>query len=140
MNITTMTEDIHVHCITASSFPDGVQEAHKALRSLLNDKIHYQYFGLSWPDRNDGLIYKAAAEESQEGELAKHSLEKMVILKGSYLFIDLVDFMKDLTAFGRTFQELIHDDRVDPNGFCIEWYLNENLCRCMVKTIDYENK
>ncbi|WP_069658469.1 hypothetical protein [Arcticibacter eurypsychrophilus] len=140
MNITQLSEDIQVHCIKASSFPDGIQQAHETLHRLLHDDIHHNYFGLSWPDLDGSIIYKAAAEEAKEGELAKHSLETKTILKGGYLYIDIPDFMKDIPAIGTAFQELIQDERVANDQFCIEWYLNQNLCRCMIKTNEYENK
>ncbi|EOR93350.1 hypothetical protein ADIARSV_3429 [Arcticibacter svalbardensis MN12-7] len=107
---------------------------------MLPNDIHRNYFGLSWPDQDGSIIYKAAAEEVQKGELAKHSLETKTISKGEYLYIDIPDFMKDIPAIGTAFQTLIHDERIAANGFCIEWYLNQNLCRCMVKTKEYENK
>ena len=134
MNLTQLTEDIQVHCITASSFPGGVRQAHETLHRLLPADSHRNYFGLSWPDRHGSIIYKAAAEKLKEGELAKHSLEAKTITKGDYLYIDIPDFMKDIPAIGTAFQNLIHDERIADDGFCIEWYLNENVCRCMVKT------
>ena len=133
MEKTTLKEDILVYCVTADSFPNGVKKAHDTLHALMSPEAHPHYFGLSWPDNNGSLIYKAAAEALHENELSGHSLETMVIVKGDYLYADLEDFMKDTSVFGKTFQQLIHDDRIAPDAFCIEWYLNENLCRCMVR-------
>jgi hypothetical protein len=66
------------------------------------------------------------------GELSGKNLEEQVIRKGKYLYIDVQDFMKNIPSIGEAFQQLIHDKRTDPQGFCLEWYLNSNTCRCMV--------
>ena len=131
--ITIVNEDILVYCVTATSFPDGVLQAHQALHALVPFNTERKYFGLSWPDKNGDIIYKAAAQELNEGELSGHQLETKTIIKGEYLYIDVPDYMKDIPAIGAAFQQLIHDDRIAPDGFCIEWYLTQTLCRCMVK-------
>jgi len=66
--------------------------------------------------------------------LSDRSLELFIIPKGNYIYKDVPDFMKNIPQIGAVFQELIADPGIDPNGFCLEWYLNENDCRCMVKT------
>lgn len=133
MESMTLSEDILVHCITAGSFPDGVKQAHESLHALLPFDTNRKYFGLSWPQ--DGqIIYKAAAEELQPGELSGHKLETIALIKGDYLYIDIHDFMNDIPAIGEAFQQLIHDDRIAADGFCIEWYMPGDLCRCMVRT------
>lgn len=133
METTILNEDILIHCVTASSFPEGVQKAHETLHTLFKYHEHRNYFGISWPAKDGTLIYKAAAQELHEGELEQFDLETKTIKKGSYLYIDVPDFMKNIPAIGISFQQLIHDERIAPDGFCIEWYLNQNLCRCMVK-------
>lgn len=133
MEITTLDRDILIHCITASSFPEGVQQAHESLHALFQFNEQRNYFGISWPGKDGKIIYKAAAEELYNGELEDHELETKTIVKGDYLFIDVSNFMKDIPAIGKAFQQLIHDERIAPDGFCIEWYLRQNLCRCMVK-------
>lgn len=132
MESMTLNEDILVYCITAASFPDGVKEAHESLHALVSFEEQRKYFGLSWPQ--DGqIIYKAAAEELHPGELSGHKLETITLVKGTYLYIDIRDFMKDIPAIGEAFQKLIHDDRIAADGFCIEWYMPGDLCRCMVR-------
>lgn len=133
METIILDEDILVYCITATSFPDGVQKAHEILHGLLPFEVHRKYFGLSWPDPMGNIIYKAAAEELHRGELSKHHLETKKIVKGEYLCIDIPDFMDNIQAIGVAFQQLIHDNRIASDGFCIEWYLPQDLCRCMVK-------
>lgn len=133
MNTCSIEQDIEVYCITADSFPDGVKAAHEQLHSLIPFSNERKYFGISFPGKDDAIIYKAAANELNEGELQQHSLEKMTIKKGDYLFIDIENYMKNIPAFESAFNALTADKRIDPNGFCVEWYKEEQLCRCMVK-------
>lgn len=133
METITLNQDILTYCVTADSFPDGVLQAHQTLHALLPFETRRNYFGFSWPDQEGTLIYKAAAEELHEGELAKHQLETKIIPAGKYLYIDIPDFMKDIPAIGTAFAQLIKQENIAPDGFCIEWYLTMNLCRCMVK-------
>jgi len=133
METIILDEDILVHCVTATSFPDGVLKAHETLHKLLPFDEHRKYFGLSWPAPDGTIIYKAAVGEMHQGELSEHHLETKEIVKGEYLYVDIPDFMNNIPAIGTTFQELIHDNRIASDGFCIEWYLTKDICRCMVK-------
>lgn len=129
-----LEDDIRVFYITAPSFPDKVLETHQKMHRLVEYNEARKSFGISYPVKSGNIIYKVAAEELIEGELEKHGLEEMIIPKGEYLYIDIRDFMDNITAIGQAFDELIQDERIDPNGFCVEWYMKQNLCRCMVKT------
>ncbi len=128
-----LEDNIIVHCITASSFPDGIQKAHQTLHSMVPFNESRKYFGLSWPDQNSNIIYKAAVEELVKGELSNKQLETITIEKGDYLYTDIPDFMKNTPAIGKAFQEMIRSEHVAPNGFCIEWYLSTDVCRCMIR-------
>jgi len=124
---------VKTYYIAASSFPAGVEQAHRDLHALVPFDERRKYFGFSWPEQ--GVVtYLAAAEELFEGELAQYGLETKTIEKGEYLYIDIFNFMNDIPAIGTAFQQLIHDERIAPDGFCIEWYLTQKDCRCMVRT------
>ncbi|MGB4843259.1 MAG: hypothetical protein WBP16_02205 [Ferruginibacter sp.] len=129
-----LEEDIKVYYITAPSFPDCVLETHQKMHSLVTYNPGRKSFGISYPVKTGKIIYKVAAEELENGELEKHGLEEMIIPKGDYLFIDIKEFTKNVPAISKAFDKLIHDVRIDPNGFCVEWYLDMDTCRCMVKT------
>src|SRR5687767_3063413 len=128
-----LEKDIHVFCKAATSFPDGVKEAHESLHRLVNFSTERKYFGLSWMDKNGNIIYKAAAEELTPGELSKHGLESFTIRKGNYIYIDVKNFMQNIPAIGQTFTQLKSDERIDPQGAAVEWYLNETDVRCMIR-------
>jgi hypothetical protein len=130
-----LKEDISVICITATSFPDGVMAAHEKLHALFPFSTERKYYGLSRPDEQHVIIYKAAVEELTPGEAEKLNLEKFILKKGEYISIDIINFMNDIPAIGKAFQELLADPRLDPNGICVEWYYNETDVKCMIRIL-----
>jgi predicted transcriptional regulator YdeE len=133
-----LKKDVKVFCLTAKSFPDGVLDAHQKLHSLVSFNQNRKYFGLSRPEKenNGEIVYKAAAEELEKGELQKHRLEEMAIQKGTYIFTIVSDFMKDAPAIFKAFDKLTSHPNIDPDGYCIEWYLSDKEVRCMVRIND----
>ena len=125
-------EDIKVLCITASSFPEGVQLAHKKLHSAFLPLERRTFYGISYPDKNGNIIYKAAADQLHEGEAEQLKLETFIIRKGNYISEVLNDWRKDEMSVGKTFRNLLSDPRIDKKGYCLEIYLNENDMRCLV--------
>src|SRR5688572_15971980 len=117
-----LENNITVFCVTATSFPEGVLAAHEKLHSYISFSKDRYYFGISRPEGGGGIVYKAAASELEKNELARYGLEKFVIPKGRYLMRILHDYPNNLSAIRPMFDELLADDRIDPNGFCLEWY------------------
>lgn len=136
METLNLEKDIIVHYVDAVSFPAGVLEAHQKLHRLVEYNVHRKYFGISWMGQNAEIVYKAAAEELYSGEFNKHLLPTFIIKQGSYIFIDIQDFMQNTEGIGEAFQTLLRNENVDPQGACIEWYLeDDSTCRCMVRTV-----
>ena len=129
METYNIEQDIKVLCITASSFPDGVLAVHQKLHTLFPPDGRRRYFGISRPDGNRGIVYKAAVEEMGEKNSA---LERFTIQQGPYISELIPDFMRDVSQIGKTFEKLLNEPNIDPNGYCLEIYLNETDVRCMV--------
>jgi len=125
--------DIKVYCISASSFPDGVMAAHQALHGMVSFNEQRKYFGLSRPENNEVIVYKAAAEELISGELSDKNLEVVIIKKGNYQCISIHNFMTDIPAIGKAFEQLTALTDIDPEGYCVEWYITQQDVRCMVR-------
>jgi hypothetical protein len=124
--------EIKVLCITAESFPDGIEAAFSTLNKKVPISDKRTQFGISRPDK--GVItYKAAAEEIIDGEAESLGLERFVVRKGEYICELIPDFMDNIPSIGKTFQKLLKHPEIDPEGYCLEWYLNEKDVRCMVK-------
>jgi hypothetical protein len=132
METMTLPNDIKVFYVKAKSYPDGIQESHEKLHSLVNDEKQRKYFGLSRPE--DGAIrYKAAAEELYPGEAEKLKCETLIIKKGNYISIEINDYMRDLSSIGRAFDKLRRDPKLDPQGYCVEWYVSNVKVICMIR-------
>lgn len=125
-------EDIKVMCITATSFPDGIERAHIQLHAMLTEKERRRFFGVSWRTENGDILYKAAADEMDAGEAEKLGLETFTIKKGPYNSFYIKDFMQDVGSIKRAFKLLLSQHEVDPDGYCLEWYIGEDDVKCMV--------
>lgn len=136
MNIFTSDHDISVMYVTAASFPEGVLAAHRQLHSLIPFTTDRRYFGLSRPEKGTDIVYRAAAEELESGEAAKLHLETIVLKKGRYVSLDISDYMTDVTAIGRAFNELLSQPGLDPQGYCVEWYVSNKDVKCMIRLKD----
>ncbi len=134
MELFELKQGIDVFCIRAPSFPEGVTHPHKSLHALISYSKKRTYFGISYPNPEEGIIHLAAANELKIGELRAHGLEEFRIEKGTYISITSYNFMERIPKIGEAFNKLMAHPQIDPNGFCLEWYLNENDCRCMIKS------
>ncbi|MGM9475097.1 transcriptional regulator [Pedobacter sp. GSP4] len=125
-------ENIKLMCVRAESFPEGIMAAYQKLHVLLARANERKYLGISRPNENGEIIYKAAAEELEDGEAEKYGLESFIINKGTFISVLVTDFMKDATQIGQVFEKLLQQPNIDPQGYCLEMYINETDVRCMV--------
>lgn len=133
METITLDKDIKVLYVNATSFPDGIMEAHKKLHAQIPFSTSRKYFGISRPEKNGGIAYKAAAEEVNPGESENFNLDTIVLKKGKYVSSTLHEYMKDLSGIGNAFKELLSHPDIDPEGYCVEWYLSDKDVQCMVR-------
>lgn len=134
MEIFNIEQPVSLLCVTAVSFPEGIGAAWNKLNSLFENPKDRKYYGISHGDNKGGVIYKAAAGEKFEGEAEQLGQEHFTIRSGNYLGTIITNWKKDETIIGKTFQQLLEDERVDhEEGYCVEIYLNEHDVQCMVK-------
>lgn len=124
--------DIRLWCVTAISFPMGIGEAFRLLEQKLG-KHGRMFYGVSRPERNT-IIYKAAAEAKEDEQGV--DCEEFVVKQGTYLSMYIKDWRQDESSIGKTFQSILQDTRLDPEGACIEQYLNDKDVICMVRLAD----
>lgn len=128
-----LTNDIKVISITASSFPEGIFGAFQTLHKLLPTTNGREFFGVSRPNEEGTITYKAAVEEAYTGEAEKYGCETFVIPKGEYLGKMVTQFRKDEFMIPKTFKTLLSDPRIDAKGFCLEVYLSDEDVMCLVR-------
>jgi hypothetical protein len=129
-------QEIPICLKKASSFPDGILEAHQSLHKLIKIHGRRRFFGLSRGDRNNQIQYWAGCEALSSGEAEQLKLEKATIKAGQYIAIEIKNFRTDIPAIGEAFRVLLGDGRIDQTGYCIEEYFNETDVRCMVRLKD----
>ncbi len=132
MEITKLHNDIIVFYIPAKSFPQGIQEAHQTLHGNMPFSKERKYFGLSRPE-NGMIRYKAAAEALAQDEPDTVKLKTMTIKKGDYISQIVLKYQEDLQSIDRAFKELLLHPGLDPQGYCVEWYLNDQDVKCMIR-------
>jgi predicted transcriptional regulator YdeE len=136
METTILENNIKVFYVTATSFPDGIKEAHEILHSLIPFSKERKYFGVSRPENNSDIVYRAAAEVMKEGEAEKLNCKTLVLKKGKYISLTVNDYMQDLSSIERAFKQLLSHPGLDSQGYCVEWYLNEKDVKCMIHLKD----
>ena len=130
MDSFTFQEDLPVVCITATGGRSGAQQAMETLRSLLPFHERRQFFGLFWPGR-DGGTYKAAAstfDTDGQNEL----LGRFAIKNGPYNSFYIKDHRSQPGAVEKAFEMLRGEHEVDPDGYCLEWFVNDQDVKCLV--------
>lgn len=135
METITLENNISVFYITVTSFPDGILEAHNKLHALVAFSTGRKYFGISRPE-NGAIVYRAAAEEIHKGEGEKFHCNTLLLRKGEYTCLTVNDYLKDIKAIDKAFKELLSQPGLDPQGYCIEWYVNEKDVKCTIRLED----
>ncbi|NML21359.1 DinB family protein [Pseudoflavitalea sp. G-6-1-2] len=132
MQLYSRNQNTTVWCNTAASFPDGILKAHQLLHQIYPSAEGREYFGISRFE-NGGISYKAAVALAPGESPVTDKFETFVINKGLFLGTLIKDFMSDTSVVGSTFQQLVKDPRVDPDGYCLEEYPEYNSIICMVR-------
>ena len=125
-------KDIKVLYVQAASFPMGVGDAFQKLHSQVPDAATRTHYGISQMNERGQIVYKAAVEESFPGEAERLGCETLVIRKGTYACEQLVDWKKDESIIGRTFQKLLQHPDLDKKGYCLEIYTGGKDVLCLV--------
>jgi hypothetical protein len=128
-----LEQDIRVLYVQASSFPEGISEAHNQLHRKLVSDSRREFYGISFPISLGKLVYKAAVKEQYDGEAEKLGCEIFIIKNGQYICKNVTDYPNNLAKIGETFRELLQEPSIDPQGCCVEMYLNDRDVRCMIR-------
>lgn len=132
METISWERDINVLYVDATSFPEGIAGAHQKLHALVPVWEGRNYFGISRPE-HDVIAYKAAAEQLHPQEADTLNCKTLILKKGNYISLDITDYMKDIQSIGRAFEDLLVFPGLDPQGYCIEWYVNNKDVKCMIR-------
>jgi hypothetical protein len=123
-------KEILVRCVKADVFPDGIEAAQAELHNITEPNSARRYFGISWGSP-EGIKYYAAAE-ILPGEGHTQNDQIITLRKGPYASQLVKNYMENVDSLGKTFNVLLHHPDLDPNGYCLEYYLNLEDVQCMV--------
>lgn len=130
-------KDIVVFYVEATSFPDGIVEAFTNLKNILGPIKNTTFYGISKPEKNKGIVYKAAASISSTN-IENINLPRLIIPAGNYYSIHIADYTTDISQFTKAFENLLAQPQIATDTFCIEVYNNDNPneATCLVKKAD----
>jgi len=128
-----LKDDIELICVNAKSFPDGITDAFDRLSQIIGRATGRKLYGISHGTENGKTVYKAAAEQLNDTEASNLKLEKFVVRKGEYVGARIINYPDHMESIEKTFKKLLGNPRLDPNGCCVEMYLNEKDVQCMVR-------
>jgi len=133
MQTTSINQNITLACITATSFPAGVPQAHQQIQTIFPNSSQRRIYGISRPNEQGIIVYKAGIEISAPNEAIVLGLETFVIPSGTYQVIAVKDYQHNLGAIQEAFQVLTAHPDIDPDGYCIEYYPNDKDLECWFK-------
>ncbi|MFZ4620591.1 MAG: transcriptional regulator [Bacteroidota bacterium] len=130
-----LNQDISLLCVKAESFPDGIQAAFNELKKRIPQNDARKPYGISKPERDGTIVYRAGVEQAFEGEAAQQGCETVIIKKGKYLSKTVTQWQTKMETLGSIFEELLSDPRLDPDSPCVEIYQSQTELICMVRII-----
>jgi hypothetical protein len=128
-----LKDNITLLCLEATSFPEGITDAFDRLNKKIPSNGSRKRYGISHGTENGGIIYRAAVEQVSEDDAAQLNLDKFVLKKGEYVGSRIINYPEHMESIGKTFNKLLANPRLDPNGCCVEIYLNGKDVQCMVR-------
>lgn len=132
----TLEQDIPVWYIAAASFPEGVPAAWAALHALLPGPAGRQFYGISHPDQTGKITYKAGVAAASPEEAQQYGKPAVTVRKGIYAGETLRLGPDAGRQIGEAFQRLLQHPDLDPQGYCLEMYLDGGMVRCMVPLVE----
>lgn len=133
---TSISDDIQVYCLKATSFPGGVSAVYDRLHTEYPPEGGRAYFGISRPAPDGTITYMAAVKLNVADGIPCSDYVPFTIQKGKYVATDVSNYMTNLPAIGAAFAEMIREPDVAPDGYCVEVYHSPTEVTCMVKLTD----
>jgi hypothetical protein len=128
-----LENDLKVFGFQVTDF-DAIGEAFDTLVNMLPGGFDRPYYGISELNK-EGMIYKATALETFDGEAEQYNCERFTIVKGEYLAVTLRDWRKKTSSIKDIFHELFQSPLAKGSKLCLEWYKNDEEMVCMIKIV-----
>ncbi|MBP9211391.1 MAG: GyrI-like domain-containing protein [Bacteroidetes bacterium] len=126
-------KDIRLLTVKAVRFPEGIQGAFDELRKRLPSGDDRMPYGISKPEKDGTIVYRAGVETETAGEEATEGLELVTLSKGIYASITISDWQRKIHTLSDIFENLLQHPQLDPATPCIEVYRSRTELVCMVR-------
>ena len=126
-------EDVSLICLRATSFPEGIMDAFNKLQDSLPNCSERTWYGISKPNEQGEIIYRAAVTALADLEAQETGFESFTVTRGIYLTEEIKNWRENMQMIGETFNKLLQDPQLDMASSCIERYTAEDAILCMVK-------
>lgn len=133
MEMTQMKKDILLLTVKADRFPEGIQGAFDELRKRLPAGDDRMPYGISKPEKDGTIVYRAGVEATETGETVMPGLEPVTLRKGMYASVTVADWQKKIHTLSGIFEGLLQHPQLDPATPCIEVYRSRTELVCMVR-------
>lgn len=132
MEVKTIAGNVKVFGFPVKTFPHGIEAAFDGLVKMLPPGDARYFYGIS-ECIGEGILYKAAALETYDGEAAKYGCDSYMIEKGDYLTVTLTEWRHKTDQIKTLLDALLKDERSDSTRPCIEIYKSDVEMECMVR-------
>jgi hypothetical protein len=134
MNFTTFVyrqeNDLRLLCKRVPEFPSNIDQAFLEMENNFKDYVKEGYYGVSWMEGGK-VIYNACAPVPEN--VSAGTYDPFILKKGSYIAIELKNWMQQLPMIKEAFTFLMKDPRFDDNYPCVEWYKSDDEMLIMVR-------
>lgn len=133
METIQLRNDITVFGFEVKTFPNGIGDAFDRLVNKVPEGFGRDYYGISFRDSENKMVYLATALEKEHGEAEKYQCDRYTIKKGDYATETVRDWRKKTDLIKYVFERLFNSIQGTPTGPCIEWYKDNKEMLCMVR-------
>jgi len=133
MEMIEIEKDIRLLTVKAVRFPEGIQGAFDELRKRLPSGDDRMPYGISKPEKDGTIVYRAGVEAAVTGETVMPGLEPVTLRKGMYATVTVTDWQKKIHTLSGIFDGLLQHPQLDPATPCIEVYRSRAELVCMVR-------
>jgi predicted transcriptional regulator YdeE len=128
-----IADHIPVIGFQVKTFPIGIGEAFDSLFKKFPDGLSRNYYGISYFNDTEDIVYIVAATELKKDDAVKYQCENYLIKKGEYNAVPVFDWQNKTDSIKDVFHEMMSDKRPDKDSPCIEWYKTDDEMLCMIR-------
>jgi hypothetical protein len=126
-------ENLTLMGLHVKTFPHGIKDTFDSLMNIFG--TNRDYYGVSWMDETNQVIYYAMTLETFMGEAILFSHDTLVIEKGEYVTETIHNWLDKTASIKDVFHRLTNGKRPDKNCPCVEWYKSNEEMVCMVRAL-----